>query len=199
MLRIKEQNNTPNPSGTWWWWWWWWWWIVSAFGRQLLIYWRIGFGWPIKFSPHTYGLIIWWRLALKHLCVRWDYIVPRTSAPYFSPNNRTLNFIFTHRKITINLILKCVKLYPRRLIQDGVLWWTVVQTALKVVVGQKMENVLTARVVNLKSEMYRQAVTFTEKFNNTIFTSIILTIALIKFVAILRSNRNHESWQVLRM
>ena len=27
ILRIKEQDNTPNPSGTWWWWWWWWWWI----------------------------------------------------------------------------------------------------------------------------------------------------------------------------
>ena len=24
ILRIKEQDNTPNPSGTWWWWWWWW-------------------------------------------------------------------------------------------------------------------------------------------------------------------------------
>jgi len=21
ILRIKEQDNMPNPSGTWWWWW----------------------------------------------------------------------------------------------------------------------------------------------------------------------------------
>jgi hypothetical protein len=52
-----------------------------------------------------------------------------------------------------------------RLIQDGDLWWTVVQTALEAVVGQKMENFLTARVEKLKSGNYRQAVTFTERFN----------------------------------